>query len=127
MRYTPQNYARAVLSLLPRKGPAERTTIIKNFLATLRKRGDRRRLADILREIERQHLRETGIHKVKIETPARVAPETREAIEEILGGAVFFEEKINPKILAGIRILINSELLVDATAKSRLRVLFQKG
>lgn len=124
MRHSPKQHASALLLAMADKSPEERKKILRQFLSLLSRRGDSPRLGLILREVERQYLREAGLKKVVLEAPNAVPAKVKKEVEGILGKNLLIQEKINPRILAGIKVLVNDELLIDASAETQLRKLF---
>ena len=124
MRYSPRQYAAALLALLKGRPEAVEQRLQRQFLVLVGQKGDSRRLGLILKEVEKQDLREQGLKKVLVETPDPITPQIKKGIREVLGKDILIQEKINPELIAGIKILINDEILVDASAKTQLRKLF---
>lgn len=126
MKYTNKQYASALLEALKDKDEGARKEVLARFLSLLTKNRARKHLDSILKEAERQNLHNAGLRKVDIEFPHSLSDDTRQEIKESLGGEVFFKEKQNPDLLAGIKILIDDEILIDASAKRRLDNIFSK-
>lgn len=124
MRYSTRQYAAALLASLKGRTEAQQQRLLGRFLVLVGRKGDSRRLGLILREVERQNLRERGLKKVLAETPDPVTPRIKKEIEKILGKNILLQEKIDPGLVAGIKILINDEILIDASARAQLRRLF---
>ena len=99
---------------------------MRRFLFLLSKKGDRSRLGLIVREFEKERLAALGIKKVHLESADPIPAGVKKEMEALLGRNVLFREKINPALIAGLKILINDELLIDASAKTSLDRLFQK-
>lgn len=126
MKYSNIQYARAVLESLKDKSPSKRREVLKNFLAVLRKNRDAGRLNRILKEVERESLKGAGVKKVAVESAVELSRKTKREIEEILGRKIVMREKINPAMLAGVKITVDDELLIDATASRQLSQMFLK-
>src|SRR3989344_4075144 len=124
MRYSPKQYAHALLLAIADKSYEARRKILRHFLSLVSKKGDSARLGLIIRETEKQYLRHAGLKKVILESPEKVPAGIKKEVEKILGKGLLIQEKINPRILAGIRILVNDALLLDASAEAQLRKLF---
>lgn len=126
MRYSIQHYAAALLEALEKKSEREKKEIIKRFFTVLQKHSAFPRLPYILKEIERGSLKRLRLRKVFIESAGEISSEIKHEIKKSFDDKVFLQEKINPKLLAGIRILIDDEVLIDASGKRRLQRLFKK-
>lgn len=124
MPYSSRQYASALVAALKGKSDSEQKEAIRRFIALLRKRGLWSRRMLMLKETERQYLKEAGAAKVSLASAAPLAPETRRGIERVLGKNILWQERIDPGLLAGIKILVNEELLIDATAKRQIERMF---
>ena len=125
MKHSPKQYAAALVAVLEKKPKSERKKVLKNFLRLLTVNADHSRLDAILRESEVQYLRKTGTKKVVIRSASKLSSSVRIEVEEILGKKLYIEEKISPRLLAGIQILVNDDTLIDGSAETRLRKLFR--
>jgi|SRR3989344_1833571 len=125
MKHSPKQYAAALVAVLEKKPKSERKKVLKNFLRLLTVNADHSRLDAILRESEVQYLRKTGTKKVVIRSASKLSSSVRSEVEEILGKKLYIEEKISPRLLAGIQILVNDDTLIDGSAETRLRKLFR--
>lgn len=124
MKYTPKQYAAALIAALKEKKGEERKKTMRRFLALVVRKGDGGKLGLMVREFEKQYLRQEGLKKVALESAGPVSDKLREELETIFGKNIFLQEKINPRLLAGVKILVNDELLVDASAEIQLQKLF---
>lgn len=125
MKYTSRQYAQAFFEIYKDKPAAKRKTVLRNFLSILQKKRDWPRLGLILKEVERLNLQAEGLKKVEVET-ASPSKTLRGELEAILGEKLFIKERVNPDILAGIKILINDEILIDASAGYQLERMLMK-
>ena len=126
MRYSLKQYASVLLSALDGKSEKERKEILRRFVDILAKNRDITRLGAILREVEREYLKKSGMKKVWVESVSPLSAGLRKEIEAAVGGKTYLHEKINPSLLGGIRILINDELLIDASARRQIDKLFSR-
>lgn len=126
MKYTPKQYASVLLDALDGKSAKVQKEILGNFVKFLDRNRDLARLHAILREVERQFLKNTGQKKVLVESASKLSVHTRNEIEKIAGKSFIFEEKIVPDLLAGLRITLNDELLIDASAKKQISRMFAR-
>ena len=113
--------------LLARHSPAragEGPALIRRFMVALRKNRDTRRLGAILRKVEKKLLADQGLQKVSVTSASPLAPAVKKEIAATLEKKPLWEETVDPSMLAGIRILIDDELLIDASARRRLDRIF---
>ncbi len=125
MKYATGQYAAALSAALADAPDAERSAMIRRFLAMLRKNKDTRRLGAIMRKIEKQSLADQGLHKVSVASASPLTPELKKDIAAALEKKPLWEETVDPAMLGGIRILIDDELFIDASARRRLDRMFR--
>lgn len=126
MRYAIRQYATALLRVIKDKSGKKQQDALRNFIQIIRQNRDFSRLASIIREIERQYLQETGFKKIEIESAAPISPEIKKEISRLVGEKVFMEESIRQELLAGIKIIVNEEFLIDASAKKQIKRFFAR-
>lgn len=124
MRYATGQYAAALSKALTDAPAAQRPAMIRRFLALLRKNRDTRRLSAIMRRVEKQSLADQGLHKVAVTSASPPTPELKKDIAAALQKKPLWEEIVDPAMLGGVRILIDDELLIDASARRRLDQMF---
>jgi len=124
MTLAASQYAAVLVSSLDKKPEMERVKIIRRFLLLLRKNRDLGRLHLILRKFERLWFSRKGLRKVAVASAAPLDSRTRSDIGRIFGKKLVVEEEVKPNLLAGIRLLIDDETLIDASASRRLNQLF---
>jgi F0F1-type ATP synthase delta subunit len=124
IRYTTGQYAQALLGAVEGKSAVLRNRVFRNFFILLRKNRDTARLSAILREAERSALSKMGIKKVEVESAAGLGAFLKREISRLAGGKIYFKESVKPELLGGLAILIDEEILIDASVKRRLEVMF---
>jgi len=123
MKYSAKQYAIAFLEAAKEKKRGEEN-LIKNFLEIILKNNDWSLLPQILKEVEKEYLKREGLKKVVLESTTLIAEKVVNRIEEIFGNKVLIKQKINPSLLAGIRILINDQIVIDATGRKQIEKIF---
>lgn len=126
MKYSTVQYAESLIAALAGKPERKRKVIIRRFLAILRKNRDMRRLDFILASAERQWLKERGLAKVAIASASPLNKSVRDEIVKVLDRKAITAQSVEPQLLAGIRILIDDDLLIDASARRALSRLFAR-
>lgn len=124
MRYSPDNYAKAFLAAIANKAPEEQQSAIRRFLAAVKKFGDAGNLNKILAALELAITKERGGREVVMESAREVLPQLRKELEAKFKPEDLIRERTNPTLIAGIRILIDGEWMVDVSLKRRLEKLF---
>jgi len=123
MKYNYKIYARALVSALDEaQDLAQKEKIIKNFLFLVQKNKDTRQLKKIVDFTSKILYKKEGYKRIVLET-ARAQNNLRSLFQKFFDEKDVIEEKINPKILAGIRIVIDDEKELDFSFKKRLELL----
>lgn len=125
MKYHPRIYARAFLDTIERIDVDKRSTVFKSFFNILKRDKALARLDFILREIEKEELRRKGMKKIYIESSSKLRESLKKEIKNIFGGGCVFVERVKPEILAGVKILFNDEVLIDASARGLIEKMFK--
>ena len=127
MKYSVRQYALALFSALEKKKETDARKIINNFLRILNQNVDLSKVDLIVKETERLDRAKRGLYKVELISPVKVSPRIKEEIEKTLDKKIDFIEKIDPAAYAGLKILVEDELLIDATAKTQIEKMFSLG
>jgi len=125
MKYRIAHYAEALHAALKDAPASKHKGIMRRFAALLSRHRMSGKSDLIAAAYEKIVLRESGTRKVKIESAAPASEGLKRAIREILGKKVFIEDHTNPELGAGIKILVDDELLIDASAKLHMEEMFQ--
>lgn len=125
MKYTTKQYASSLLAALDKKSPKEEKEVVRRFLGALQRNGDYAHRAKILEVAERLYFKKNGISKVEVELASDTPANLHKEIESALGRKVVFSDRKNANILGGIKILIDDETLIDASARTQVAKLFQ--
>ena len=128
MKYAPHVYAKALVEVLsaPAAGSeagSHKMTddeLAKNFLALVRKNGDERYLRKILEEASRFARGKSGVRKVTVESARALIPSQKAMIAHFVKAGDMVEERIDPDLIAGIKIILNDEMQFDGSLKNKL-------
>jgi F0F1-type ATP synthase delta subunit len=126
MKYSPQQYAEALHDSLEGEIGTKRVKILQRFDELLAKNRDGHLKNRILAQFEKIHLEKQGLRKVDVESAKPVSLETKEQLKKIIGDKILLTEKVNPDLVAGITILVDDSLYIDASARTRIQQLFVK-
>jgi len=127
MRYAPLHYAQALLDASDDKSPREQKEIMVRFLRLLKQHRALPRLNRIMKEVARRERARGKTTDIEVQSTSPIDEKLRSQVKRALDRAATVREAVRPDLLAGIRILINEETLVDASALRRLTTLFPKG
>ncbi len=105
MKHKAKEYAKALVDV--------KKFNLKNFLRVLEKNGDRKKLKEIVALAERMMYR-----KIMIETARRVKVVWPKKKNDLI------EEKINPDLIAGVKITVNGEKQLDFSLKNKVEKIF---
>ena len=126
MKYRVAQYAQALHAVLKGKAVLEQKQIMRRFAAMLTRHRMSGKSDLIIAAYEKLVLEESGVRKIRIEAASPVTEKLKKEIGEILGKKIYLEEQTNINLLAGFKILVDNELLIDASAKRQMEKMFQK-
>ncbi len=119
-RFTPKQYATALYESFTEAKPSQQDAVLQNFAAILAKNYDRALFSKIamqLKKLERAH---AGAHEVVVTSARPIDRSVLKQIGEKVGKNSRIKEVIDPWVLGGMKVLINDELVVDGTLKTRI-------
>jgi F0F1-type ATP synthase delta subunit len=126
MRYSPKTYAKAFFEAVKGIRSAEKqNAMVKKLIEIAIKNGDGLQLKKIAAYTEKIALEETGKQKIVIEGARPLNRRTNELVKHIARTGDTIEEKINPELIAGVKITINDEKQFDGSLKRKLDKLFR--
>jgi F0F1-type ATP synthase delta subunit len=124
MKYSPQIYAKAFSNIVI-KSSAKRADLIKNFLNLVKKNNDQHLLKKIYEQVEKIIRKKSGKNKIILETARNIKNSSR-IIKKIAKKSDIVEERNNPSLLAGIKIIVNDEMQFDGSMQNKINSLFEK-
>ncbi len=125
MKYPPKLYARALAEVaIPELTVVREKEIVSRFLALLKKNGDLYLLPKIVAKAEKLLREKIGIRKVTIEIARQVKKPLEHLAKKFIQKSDILEEKINPDLIAGVKIIVNDEEQFDGSLKRKLQKLF---
>jgi F0F1-type ATP synthase delta subunit len=121
MKHKTNYYARAICDLISYP-KADIDKIVKNFLKLLKKNGDLNKAKEIILLAERLYFRKIGKRRITIET-ARKTKNPFTNSHGLVNNII--EEKVNPELIAGVKVIIDDEKQLDFSLKRRLEEIFK--
>lgn len=115
-------YSQALAEVLSE--PKGREKIVDNFLKLLEKEGLQARAKEIVALAEDLLLVKQGKHRIVFETAREITAGQKKILHEIAKQGDIIKEKINPDLIAGVKITINSERQFDASMLKKLENTF---
>ena len=113
-------YAKALAEILSQK-EFDKEKIVKNFVKLLIDNGCESKSEEILTLTQDLLLQKEGKRKIMFETARAVTPGQKKLIESMVKKGDVINEKINPELIAGIKIIINGSSSFDGSLQSKLQ------
>ena len=120
-------YAEALAEIIIEKkaeGPERSRRTVANFVKLLVSEGLEKKAGQILDLAEDMLLAKQGKKKITFETARKMTSHQKKILESIAKDGDIIKEKINPEIIAGVKIIINNSRQFDETMKSKLQNIF---
>jgi len=125
MKYPPKIYAEAFAEAAMENKDKEREGfLIKNFLKIIGENKDNSKLKKIFWLCEKIVFQKAGRKKILIESARMLNKAQRSAFDFLAGENGKIEEKINPGLIAGVRITIDQEKQFDGSFFRKIKSLF---
>ena len=116
-------YAKALAAVLSGKKVDDKK-VVNNFVKLLVKAGQEKKAKEILNLAEDFLLQKQGKRKIVFETARKMTATQRKLADSVAKNGDIINEKINPEIIAGIKIIINNEKQFDASMQKKLQNIF---
>jgi F0F1-type ATP synthase delta subunit len=117
----PKKYAEALANALSDKNVDEKVAA-KNFVKLLQRNADLKKTRQILALASMLLLKKTGNRKIVLET-ARPLDSNKFAKSFVKKGDLV-EEKINPSLIAGVKIIVDGEKQLDFSLLKKIESIF---
>ena len=124
MRFRVPDYARAFREALSAAPAAMRGELPRRFLGVVRKHGGRSRIQEIVRAIETRAVRDRGGRWIELEFARPMGDRTLGRFRTRMSGRDHLDVRINPGLVAGVRITVDGEIEFDYSLKRKLDKLF---
>ena len=124
MKYPAPTYAKALLAVYHKASADQHSHIVKNFIRVLVKNGDVSSLAKIEVEIQKQLVKQKNGRMILVETARDLDDAVLKKIFSKFSTHDHVESKINPSLVAGVRVSINGEQELDISLARRLHSMF---
>jgi F0F1-type ATP synthase delta subunit len=125
MNYTSKTYALAFCEVIGDvKNSADIDRYIKNLLFLIKANRDQKKTKDIFFIVEKLIIKKTGGRKLLIESARPLSSANEKIIKLLLRPADIVEKRINSELIAGIKININDELLLDGSFSTKIKKIF---
>ena len=120
-------YAKALAEILSARkeiSAPDKKKIVNNFVKLLIDTECESKSKEILELAEDLILAEQGKSKITFETARELTPSQKKMLDSFVKKGDVVKEKINPELIAGVRIIINDSKQFDASMQSKLQKLY---
>lgn len=122
MNYAPKTYALAFCEAIEAaKNSAEKDKRLKNLLAIVKSNRDQKKLKDVLFFVKKIMVKKNNGRLMLIESARSQSAASEKIIKSLIKSADIVENKINKSLIAGIKININDELLLDGSFSTKIK------
>lgn len=122
MKHSTSRYAQALARVILGAEIGEKK-LTENFLKLLERNGDIKKAGRILAQAEQLILKKTGNKKVILEIARK--NDTKNVIKSFIKKGDMIEEKINPALIAGVKIIVDGERQLDFSLQKKLQEVFK--
>ena len=98
--------------------------IVSNFAKLLINAGYGRKAKEILNLTEDMLLAKQGRRKITFETARKIMPEQKKLFGNFVKEGDIVKEKINPELIAGVKVIINDSKQFDASMQNKLQNIY---
>lgn len=124
MKYSTQDYAKALVAVIVTAKQDEEAAIRKNFQTLLRKNSDEARGKKILEAAGRLLRAQRGGREVVFESARKLSAPHRQELEKFLRQDDQAVERLNPSLVAGVRITVDGEYEFDGSFRGKMDKIF---
>jgi F0F1-type ATP synthase delta subunit len=124
MRYSIDQYAKALATAIIEAKPGEESAIQKNFQELLRRNGEDAHAKKILDLAGRLLRAKTGVREVIFESARKLTPAHEKELGKFLKADDQTALRVNPGLIAGVRITIDGEYEFDGSLRGKLDKIF---
>ena len=123
MKYKSEYYAKALLSLIE-EHPEKEDVLVESFIKIVKGAGDGAHFGKIINVFERLFFKRKEQEHILIVSAHVLGDKLLEKIKNIFSKETIFEYEIRPDLVAGVRIIINGERMIDVSLRRKLALLF---
>ncbi len=120
MKYPVKIYSKSLAQALVGKKDKEQEKILSNFVFLVKKNRDGSKLKKILEGAQNLYLKKIGKDKIVFEF-ARPKDNYLKILKSIVKEGDVAEEKINPELIAGVKIIVNGEKQFDYSLANKIK------
>ena len=118
-KYTAKQYAQALFQSLQEKGASE-PGVVKSFAKILVGNYDKALLPKIAMQLKKLERAKLGRHDVVLTSASPLEKGVVAEVKKKVGENSGITEVVDPQVLGGLKVLINDELVIDGTLRTRI-------
>jgi F0F1-type ATP synthase delta subunit len=124
MKYLIQDYAKALAAVVVEARSSDGAMIQRNFRSLLQKNSDEARGGKILEATARLLRAKQGGREVILESARKLSASHRQELEKFLRPDDQAVERVNPSLVAGVRITVDGEYEFDGSLRGKMDKIF---
>jgi F0F1-type ATP synthase delta subunit len=124
MKYTTKNYANALVEFLS-EGKIADKKISQGFIKLLERQNDLKKSKEIIELAEFLLAKKNNKKSVTFETARKLSEAQRKILLKSTEIGDIIKEKINPELIAGVKIIVDNEKQLDQTLLKKINNLFK--
>ena len=124
MKYTTKNYANALVEFLS-EGKIADKKISQGFIKLLERQNDLKKSKEIIELAEFLLAKKNNKKSVTFETARKLSEAQRKILLKSTEPGDIIKEKINPELIAGVKIIVDNEKQLDQTLLKKINNLFK--
>jgi F0F1-type ATP synthase delta subunit len=125
MKYKTKDYAKALADILSEKKIDEKK-ISGGFIKLLERQNDLKKSKEIIELAEFLLAKKNNKKLVTFETARKLSEAQRKMLLKSTEVGDIIKEKINPELMAGVKIIVDNEKQLDQTLLKKINSLFKK-
>jgi F0F1-type ATP synthase delta subunit len=132
MKYKVKDYAKALAEILSAKNSPTSGVGVKvdekklsaGFIKLLEKQGDLGKAKEILEKAEMFLAKKAGKKSITFETARKLSDHQKKAFSKFIEKGDVIKEKINPDLIAGIKVVVDGDRQIDYSMKNKINKIF---
>jgi len=124
MKYKTKDYAKALVEILSDKKIANDKKVAHGFIKLLERQNDLKKSKEIIDLAEFLLAKKNNKKSVVFQTARKLSDSQRNLLLKSTERGDIVKEKINPELIAGVKIIIDDEKQLDQTLLKKINNLF---
>jgi len=125
MKYTTKDYANALVELLSDKKITDKK-VSQGFIKLLERQNDLKKSKEIIELAEFLLAKKNKKKSITFETARKLLDSQKKILLKLTENGDIITEKINPELIAGVKIIVDNEKQLDQTLLKKINSLFKQ-